>query len=143
MHGADDVLRLAALAHAVYSTDGFATHLLTLDERDVLRKVAGDEVEQLVYLYAACDRKRSWANLGDSHEVYDRWSGTPAHLDSRTLSRFVDLSTVNELDVAENAAAMEAKHAESLLQIFRSWGGLGSKSVTADAYRVLTPTPAR
>lgn len=57
-HGADDVVRLSALAHAAYGTDGFDKHLLRLDERRLLEQVTNTDVERLVYLYGACDRKK-------------------------------------------------------------------------------------
>ncbi len=68
-HGADDGLRLAALAHAAYGTDGFDTTLFALDERHLLVEATNDDVEHLVYLYGACDRSRSWPTLSETHEI--------------------------------------------------------------------------
>jgi (p)ppGpp synthase/HD superfamily hydrolase len=47
--GADEDLQVAGLCHASYGTDGFGQALLTLDERPVLRALAGARVESLVY----------------------------------------------------------------------------------------------
>lgn len=135
-HGAHDVLRLASLAHAVYGTDGFETYLLTLDERHVLAEATNDEVERLVYLYAACDRSKTWRRLDETREVHDRWTGTVSRPAPLTLSRFVDLSTVNELDVVEHSEDARA-NARPLLDIYRSWRGLGSAAVSTDAEQVL------
>lgn len=136
-HGADDVLRLAAVAHAVYGTDGFDTHLLGTDQRHVLAGAASDEVEQLVYLYAACDRGKTWRRLRDTLEVHDRWTGEVLRPAPNVLARFVDLSIVNELDVVEHSAEARAKFAGPLLEICRSWRGLGSSAVQSDAEDVL------
>lgn len=136
-HGADNVLRLAALAHAVYGTDGFDTYLLGLDQRHVLAEATSDEVEQLVYLYAACDRSKTWRRLRETNEVHDSWTGEVVRPTPVVLGRFADLSIVNELDVVEHSAEAGAEFAKPLLDICRSWRGLGSSAVEADAERVL------
>ena len=136
-HGADDVLCRAALAHAVYGTDGLDVQLLTLDEREVLADLAGEEAEQLVYLYAACDRRRTWSGLAATRQVHDRWTGAVITPEPAVLARFVDLSIVNELDVMEHAPHIKAKDGVRLLGIYRSWEGFGSRQVSRDAYRVL------
>ena len=56
-------MSLAGLCHAVYGTDGFPTALLAVTERHVLSGIAGADVEELVYLYASCDRKFSYPRL--------------------------------------------------------------------------------
>ena len=136
-HGADDVLRLAALAHAAYGTDGFDTALLTLSERHILVEATNDDVEHLVYLYGACDRSASWPTLSETHEIHDRWTGRVVRPSAHVLARFVDLSIVNELDVVEHSAELMAKHRESLLTLCRSWHGLASPQISDDAERVL------
>ena len=54
--GASEELALAGLCHAVYGTDGFATALLNLDERQRLSVAVGPDVEAVVYFYGSCDR---------------------------------------------------------------------------------------
>ena len=54
--GASEELALAGLCHAVYGTDGFATALLNLDQRQRLSVAAGPDVEAVVYFYGSCDR---------------------------------------------------------------------------------------
>ncbi len=141
-HGVDQVVRLAALAHAVYGTDGFDTRLLRDDERGSLTRAAGEEVERLVYVYAACDRKRTWPTLIDSSAVQDRWTGKTLHLDTVQLRRFVDLSIVNELDVCEQSTETKAKYGPALLRRFESWRTLGSEAVLQDAELTLGGHPA-
>ncbi|MBM7806864.1 hypothetical protein JOD57_002701 [Geodermatophilus bullaregiensis] len=57
--GAPDSVQLAGRAHAVHGTDGFDVTLLSLEERPGLAGLIGADAEQLVYRYAACDRKRT------------------------------------------------------------------------------------
>lgn len=134
----DDVLRLAALSHAVYGTDGFPTTLLDLSERSLLRNVAGSEVEELVYVYAACDRRKTWATLGQTRAVHDRWTDEIVHPVREMLRRFVDLSIINEVDVCERSAETRAKYGEILLRRFQTWQTIGSDSVLRDAYDALS-----
>lgn len=133
----DEVVRLAALSHAVYGTDGFDTSLLSLEERSVLADLTGPDVEGLVYLYAACDRGKTWATLGETKAVHDRWTGQVTQPDAALLRRFVDLSIVNEVDVCEQSAEMMAKYGRPLLTRFRTWQALGSEPVLRDAENVL------
>ncbi len=56
---------------------------------------------------------------------------------SRDVARFVDLSTVNELDVVEQAPELRALHRPALLTLFRTWQGLGSARVLAEAEKML------
>src|SRR6266540_1453653 len=71
--GADDDVQTIAMAHACYGTDGFADHLLTLDQRDDLRAVVGPEVEAEVYRYASCGRTRTYLHLADPGETFRTW----------------------------------------------------------------------
>lgn len=54
--GADEDLRVAALCHACYGTDGYRHALLGPDERRVLTALVGARAESLIYLYGSCDR---------------------------------------------------------------------------------------
>jgi pimeloyl-ACP methyl ester carboxylesterase len=94
-------VRLAALCHATYGTDGFPRPLLPLDQRARLCTAIGDDAEALVYLYAACDRKRTYADLGAT--LTDRFTGEVVALEGNDLTDFALLTVANELDVARNA----------------------------------------
>src|ERR687886_2611498 len=65
--GAD--VRLAGLTHAAYGTDGFPACLLDVADRIVLRRLVGERAERMVYLYAACDRGRTWRGGGRGRPV--------------------------------------------------------------------------
>jgi hypothetical protein len=131
------VVRMAGLAHAVYGTAGFDVVLLDLAERPVLRGLVGEQAEALVYRYGACDRRRTWDRLADTHEVWDRFTGRVEKLAAAQLRPFVDLTVVNELDVVEHAPAIAERHGAYLGELFRSWAGLASGQVTAEAGQAL------
>ena len=97
-------VRLAALCHATYGTDGFPHALLPLDRRARLQAAIGDEAEALVYLYDACDRSKTYAGLGaTSLPLTDRFTGEVVALAATDLSDFALLTIANELDVARTA----------------------------------------
>ncbi len=103
--GAADAVCLAGLVHAAYGTDGFPTALLPLAERDRLRRVVGDEAEEIVYLYDACDRAATYP-LADRTPLplTDRFSDAVHPLDGDGLRAFALLTIANELDVVRHAA---------------------------------------
>ncbi|MGX6601062.1 DUF6817 domain-containing protein [Micromonosporaceae bacterium Da 78-11] len=136
-HGADADLRLAALTHAAYGTDGFPVTLLDVADRAQLRSLIGERAEQLVYRYGGCDRGRTWRALGSTGTI---WSRFTEHADSPSpvdLCAFVDLSIVNELDVCERSAEIADRHGDYFRSVFTGWAGLASPAVLADARRVL------
>ncbi|WP_155370235.1 DUF6817 domain-containing protein [Catellatospora vulcania] len=130
-------VQLAGLAHAVYGTDGFDVALLDRAERATLRQVIGGASENLVYLYGACDRRRSWAQLADTGTVWDRFTGQAESLDASQLRPFVDLSIVNELDVVEQDPAVAEKHGVYFRSLFTSWSRIASSQVSAEVESVL------
>ncbi|MBO2446049.1 alpha/beta hydrolase [Actinomadura barringtoniae] len=98
-------LRLTALCHATYGTDGFPQALLPLDQRARLRTAIGDDAEEQVYLYDACHRDKTYAHLGETPlPLTDRFTGETSPLADTDLSDFALLSIANELDVVRNAA---------------------------------------
>ncbi len=136
-HGLPETTVLAGLAHAAYGTDGFATALLGLDERDVLRAAAGEQAELIVYRYGATLRKATWRQLAATRQVHDRFTGAAQTLTAADLRPLVDVSIVNELDLCEQAPDIAARHGDYFRGLFASWAALASPQVTADARTVL------
>jgi hypothetical protein len=141
--GLDDDARLAGLTHAVYGTDGFGVTLLGVADRRVLRVLVGRRAESLVYLYGGCDRGRTWRALGATGVIRSRFTGTVEAPSPDDLRAFVDLSIVNELDVAQHDAEMAAKYGDYFRDVFASWADLASPSVMAEVEAVLHQRPAR
>lgn len=100
--GASDVVCLAGLCHAVYGTDGFAVALRGLGSRPEVAEAIGADVEEIVYLYASCDRKFLYPQIGfdDRISFRDRFTGQVFLLSEERLRPFADLTVANEYDVA-------------------------------------------
>ena len=135
--GHDPHVRLAGLAHAAYGTDGFDLALLAVTDRAPLRELAGDRAEELIYLYGACDRARTWRDLPATRQVWDRFGDRPRSLAPEQVRPFTDLSIVNELDVAEQDPTFRPRHGDYFRGLFASWAPLASPPVLAEARRVL------
>lgn len=102
--GAAPRTRLAAIGHASYGTDGFLPALLPTGDRERLRRVIGPDAEALVYLYGACDRARTYPELGgEPLPVIDRFTGTSRAIHGAELRDVAVLTIANELDVARHA----------------------------------------
>lgn len=134
--GAPEHLQLAARAHAVYGTDGFAVRLLADDERELLAGVIGSDAERLVHRYGVCDRDRTWPDLPASGRVWDRHTGADEELSGDELRDLADLSLVNELDVAEHAAGFVERYGAFFRRLTGRWTPILSPAVAADARRV-------
>lgn len=110
--GANEHMKRVALLHATYGTDGFGSSLLKLDDRRVVRDLAGVDVEADVYVYASCDRAKSYPGLaaGD-RRVTDRFTGKAIEVSRHRMSHFVELTAANELDVLVHSEQLRALHA--------------------------------
>jgi hypothetical protein len=95
-------LATAGLCHAFYGTDGLATALLGLHEREVLSIAVGPDVEATVYFYASCDRGFLYPQIGSGGLITfrDRFTGDVFSPTKDQLQAFVDLTLANEADVA-------------------------------------------
>jgi hypothetical protein len=100
--GSSEELCRAGLCHAVYGTDGFAPCLVPWEDRTVLARVVGGDVEESVYLYASCDRSFLYPQLSRTGPVCfrDRFRDETFEPSDAALRDFVDLTLANELDVA-------------------------------------------
>ncbi len=122
--GVPQSVQLAGCTHAVYGTDGFDVALLGLEERPMLAGIIGEDAEQLVYRYGACDRKRTWDALADTGRVWDRFTATSEVLDRDQLQAFTDLSLVNELDIAEHSADFLGRYGAYFRRLATAWAPL-------------------
>ncbi len=118
--GASQDLQAAGLCHACYGTDGYPHALLGLDERPVLRALAGDRAESLVYLYGSCDRATVHPALEEPGPVpfLDRFTGRTHTPPERDIRAFTELTAANELDVIRHNAPLAARHGAALRQFF-------------------------
>ncbi len=131
-------LVLAGLCHAFYGTDGFAVSLLGLDQRAELAAAIGEEAEALVYFYASCDRKASYAGLTEADGRFvDRFTGEPVHPSETRRHAFAELTAANELDIAAVSADMRERHGPQLLRLFDRWRPLLSEAAWEHCQAVL------
>ena len=127
--GCSETVSLAGLCHAVYGTDGFPTPLLAVEERNLLSRVAGADVEALVYLYGSCDRGFTYSRLRDSPVKFrDRFTRRVFSPTEGQLRDFVDLTLANESDVGLIGTSNE-EPPEWLLTMFERFQHLASASV--------------
>ncbi|MEV4656493.1 DUF6817 domain-containing protein [Micromonospora sp. NPDC049301] len=135
--GQEPDVQSAGLAHAVYGTDGFDVALLDWTDRGQLRDLIGADAEALVYLYGACDRKRSWRQLATTGAVYDRFTGQTRIVRSDQLTPLIDLSIVNELDVIAQMPSLLDKHQAYFRDLFAAWAPAASAAARSEVGCVL------
>lgn len=113
--GAGPTVQLAGLGHAFYGTDGFAVGLLDLAERPRLAAIAGEEAEALIYLYASCDRARTYPRLTSGETTFtDRFTGRSSTPDPSALRAFMEITAANEMDVTQHDQAIAETHGPAL-----------------------------
>ncbi|MFF7190662.1 DUF6817 domain-containing protein [Streptomyces sp. NPDC008222] len=139
--GADPDVQVAGLCHASYGTAGFDQALLSPTERPVLAELIGDRAEELVYLYASCDRGVVYPRLSDVRPVVfrDRFTGaehTPPEPDVRA---FLEITAANELDVLTHNAELAKRYGPDLYRMFADTRDLLSAAAW-QAYAELAPS---
>jgi hypothetical protein len=122
---AGPVLRSAGLCHAWYGTDGFDAALGDLAGRDELAALIGEDAEDLVYLYASCDRRFSYPHLAQRDGLFrDRFTGTVFCPPVALRRHVAELTAANELDIAAIDPRFRARYGAQLLDLFISWRDL-------------------
>ena len=118
-YGADGTLQDAGLVHAAYGTDGFDTALLTLEERPLLREATHQDVEELVYRYAATDRLPFYRQLDQDLVVWtDRFTNRSVTFDPADVAPLVELTVANELDVVAHSEQVRQRYTPALRDLF-------------------------
>ncbi|PWK70982.1 hypothetical protein BCL76_10487 [Streptomyces sp. CG 926] len=136
--GARPALRQAGMCHAFYGTDGFPTALLPLTRRAELAAVIGDEAEEIVYAYAACDRAASYPTLACEESAFrDRFTGRVHSPAPRLRRDLAELSAANELDLARIDPVFRDAWGDELRVLFTRLGGLLSEPARRDCRTVL------
>ena len=138
--GASEALVLAGLGHAAYGTDGFPTALFSLDEREAVAGLIGDEAEAIVYRYGACDRQRTLGQLGRGPDVvwHDRFTAVAAPLSEREASELAELSVANELDIVAQGGPFATEHGPAIARLVAPWTAIISPAAAAACQTLLT-----
>jgi len=126
--GNSEPVCLAGLFHAVYGTAGFPAALLSLDKRSDIAAAIGDEAEELVYLYGACDRDYTYSKLISHDEpIYrNRFTQEAFSLPRLLLASFCELTLANELEIVLQSNQAREDCRAFLVPLFASFKGLVS-----------------
>lgn len=118
--GAKPALCNAGLFHAAYGTDGFDEHLLSLDSRAKIAEIIGDEAEQIVYLYCACDRSYVFESIRPNRPIqfHNRFTHQYFELTEEQGRDFCMLTVANELEIAAQSTVFVNQHGEALRKLF-------------------------
>jgi hypothetical protein len=116
-------LCLAGLCHAVYGTDRFPVSLLDISRRSDLKEIIGPQAEEIVYLYASCDRSHLYPQIGYSSavEFRDRFTGALFVPDGSLFKSFLELTFANELEGAKRNPRFVEDTRAWLKPLFRQW----------------------
>ena len=123
--GASENLQTAGLFHAAYGTAGFDDNMVSLEQRQSIAEVIGEEAEALVYLYCACDRKYVFDRLKHASTQQpiafrDRFSGAECQLTQAQAQSFCELTVANELELVISSETFKQKHGKALLNLFET-----------------------
>ena len=120
--GASTQLQDASLFHASYSTAGFRSSLVTLDQRQQITDIIGEDAEKIVYEYCACDREVLYPRLGTTGnpEFANRFTGHEYFLDPDLLKSFCELTVANEIEIAIGNPDFIQKHGAARHTIYNN-----------------------
>ncbi len=117
--GASEALQDAGLFHACYGTAGFSTALATESNRHKLSAVIGEQAEEIVYLYCACEREDYFSKIGreKNPRFNDRFSGESYFLSNDQLRDFCELTAANELEISIGSPKFLEQYRDELYEI--------------------------
>ncbi|MEO7426098.1 MAG: DUF6817 domain-containing protein [Fibrobacteria bacterium] len=126
----------AGLYHAVYGTQpmerlGIPHKEYSPSDRPKIREIIGEESEQLVYFYAACDRDFFYPQIGSSMAQYrDRFTGNKLELPLDKLKGMLEITMANELEICMSGPLIKEKNRIEYIELFSRFTGL----VSAEAF---------
>jgi hypothetical protein len=121
--GADEDLQAAGLCHACYGTDGFPLAILDLSERESLAHIIGMMGEEIVYLYASCERKTTYPRLSGAGTLLfsDRFTRATRYISHDQTRAWLELTAANELDLVLTNPKAGATWAPGFYGLLRNW----------------------
>ena len=113
---------LAGLCHSIYGTESFSKTPATLDNREYVRSLIGENAERLAYLFGAHIKESLWKNLDRQSDfsIDDRFSGLSTKISRDDLAALITITLANWLE--------QRPRASSEFQFIRQNEFLGSKS---------------
>tara|TARA_Y100001956_G_C4124778_1_gene189473 strand:+ start:1595 stop:2119 length:525 start_codon:yes stop_codon:yes gene_type:complete len=133
--GASERLRVAGLYHAAYGTAGFDENMVSLNQRKEIAKLVGQDEEELIYLYCACDRDYVFPQFSTSAQIEfrDRFTGECFVLSDQQTRDMSELTVANELELVLSSAEFKAQYGVELFELFQAMDRFVSASAR-DAY---------
>lgn len=129
----------AGLFHAAYGTAGFEEAMVSLESRQKIKTILGEEVEELVYLYCACDREFTYQSLINGNtELRDRFTGKVKTLSQQQAKILAELTVANELELILASKAFYNQHGRGLFQLFEGLKPLLSAEAVKSYQNALT-----
>jgi hypothetical protein len=117
---ASEVLQEAGLYHAAYGTSAVIQNVFDQFQRKEVAVVIGDDAENIVYHFCACDRETFFAQFGqvDSPLFFDRVTAEKSVLPNDLLQQLCELIAANETEFAINNPDFVAQQGPRLVELF-------------------------
>jgi hypothetical protein len=99
------------LCHSLYGTPQFKHATLTLERRETLRALLGEEAERLVYLFCALERRSFMDNL-DRQCGFQSWNRFESRTEDLSISEFqglVAITLANLLDQSRQSCVASSQ----------------------------------
>jgi hypothetical protein len=95
-----DYVCLAGLCHSIYGTESFSRAPVTLDNREYVRELIGEQSERLAYLFGAHNKESLWKNLDSdgSIAIEDRFLDSNLPISKQDFSDLVTVTLANWLE---------------------------------------------
>ena len=117
---ASDVVQDAGLYHAAYGTSNFEKNIFELSQRKEVADVIGNDAENIIYHYCACDKKPFFAQFGQVGlpVFYNRITAKISTISSELLQQLCELYAANKTEQAINDADFLSQHGFELVDLF-------------------------
>ena len=117
---ASQVLQDAGLYHAAYSSSTDVQSAVGLSLREEVADVIGDDAENIVYHFCACDKDAFFNQFGQPEQpvFYDRITDETSTISTELLQQLCELTAANEIEVATNNPDFIAQHGPRLANVF-------------------------
>jgi hypothetical protein len=122
----------AGFLHSVYSTSFYPHALFGIDERNVIRRIIGDEAEELVFRFCTMDRRGFWDRLAARPQIrnltypHRMQGGAPVRVSRPMLKQLLMIESAN---MAEQARSHDFGPAPWMSRVLRWWDFLDERAI--------------
>jgi len=95
-----------------------------MTQRGKIADILGEEAEEIVYLYSACDRDYFWPQFTSTcnPEFKNRFTGQLYFLKNWQLEEFCELTVANELEITDGSPKFIDMYGKNLYAVFEGMG---------------------